>query len=77
MQEYSSPVVKLDEKVDALISKLVNARETIENLERQNSALRTEIELKGSEISSLYEELSNKERELEGVIAKLEGALGV
>ncbi|NLU35008.1 hypothetical protein [Wolinella succinogenes] len=66
---------RLNEKIDTLLSRLASSEETLEILRKENIMLRAENEAKSSEISSLYEEVSLKERELEGVLKKIESAL--
>ncbi|HCZ19021.1 hypothetical protein [Wolinella succinogenes] len=66
---------RLNEKIDTLLSRLASSEETLEILRKENIMLRAENEAKSSEISSLYEEVSLKERELEGMLKKIESAL--
>ncbi|TLD84399.1 hypothetical protein LS70_002290 [Helicobacter sp. MIT 11-5569] len=76
MEEAKNISNKLLESVDALVDALQKQRDENQSLRQQIVLLKAENEAKNSEISSLYDEIGAKERELEGVLSKIQNALG-
>lgn len=76
MEEAKNLSSKLLEGIDALIDELQKQRDESQALRQQIVLLKAENEAKNSEISSLYDEIGVKERELENVLNKIQNVLG-
>lgn len=76
MEEAKNLSSKLLEGIDALIDELQKQRDENQTLRQQIVLLKAENEAKNSEISSLYDEIGVKERELENVLNKIQNVLG-
>ena len=67
---------QLLEGVNALVEALQQAKDENQSLRQQIVLLKAEAEAKNSEITTLYDEIGAKERELEEVLNKIQNALG-
>ncbi len=76
MEEAKNLSSKLLESIDALIDELQKQKDENQSLRQQIVLLKAENEAKNSEISSLYDEIGVKERELENVLNKIQNVLG-
>lgn len=76
MEEAKNLSSKLLESIDVLIEELQKQRDENQALRQQIVLLKAENEAKNSEISSLYDEIGVKERELENVLNKIQNVLG-
>lgn len=76
MEEIKSLSHKLLQSVEDIIEELRKQRDANQGLRQQIVLLKAENEAKNSEISSLYDEISAKDRELEEVLNKIQNALG-
>ncbi len=76
MEEAKNLSSKLLESIDALIDELQKQKDENRSLRQQIVLLKAENEAKNSEISSLYDEIGAKERELENVLNKIQNVLG-
>ncbi|MCI5969242.1 hypothetical protein [Helicobacter sp.] len=76
MEEAKNISNKLLESVETLVCEFQKQRDENQSLRQQIVLLKAENEAKNSEISSLYDEISAKERELEYVLNKIQNALG-
>lgn len=76
MEEAKNLSSKLLESIDVLIDELQKQRDENQALRQQIVLLKAENEAKNSEISSLYDEIGVKERELENVLNKIQNVLG-
>ncbi len=76
MEENQSLINRTHQKLDEFLGLLHSQKEDMNRLRDEVTVLKAENEAKSNEISSLYDELANKERELEGVVHRIEEALG-
>ncbi|EES89451.1 hypothetical protein [Helicobacter canadensis] len=76
MEEAQNISSKLLKGVDDLVTELQRTRDENQQLRQQIVLLKAENEAKNTEISSLYDEISSKERELESVLNKIQNVLG-
>ena len=76
MEEIKPLSHKLLQSVEDIIEELRKQRDANQGLRQQIVLLKAENEAKNSEISSLYDEISAKDRELEEVLNKIQNALG-
>ncbi|MCI5632761.1 hypothetical protein [Helicobacter sp.] len=76
MEEAKNISNQLLEGVNALVEALQQAKDENQSLRQQIVLLKAEAEAKNSEITTLYDEIGAKERELEEVLNKIQNALG-
>ncbi|MCI2235908.1 MULTISPECIES: hypothetical protein [Helicobacter] len=76
MEEAQNISNKLLKGIDDLITELQRTRDENQQLRQQIVLLKAENEAKNTEISSLYDEIGSKEKELENVLNKIQNVLG-
>ena len=76
MEEAKNVSNQLLEGVNALVEALQQAKDENQSMRQQIVLLKAEKKKKNSEITTLYDEIAAKERELESVVDKIQNALG-
>lgn len=75
MEHNESVLGHLHKKIDEILGRLHGQHEEIERLRNELTIARAECEAKDNEIGRLNEDLSSKDRDLEGMVNKIEEAL--
>ncbi|MDE6979393.1 MAG: hypothetical protein K2O85_07495 [Helicobacter sp.] len=77
MERHAPVIEKLTTQISTLLEKYTLQQDEIRRIEQEKSILAQALEEKNAENKSLYNELAQKEKELESLLEHINKALGV